>query len=63
VRIKERLLGSKAAAGSHVPPAPINHLLKTVFTAERRWLKRFDLPFGISVLCVLEKASEPVGFV
>jgi hypothetical protein len=46
-----------------VPPAPINHLLKTVFTAERRWLKRFDLPFGISVLCVLEKASEPVGFV
>jgi SAM-dependent methyltransferase len=63
VRIKERLLGSKAAAGSHVPPAPINHLLKTVFTAERRWLKRFDLPFGISVLCVLEKASEPFGVV
>jgi SAM-dependent methyltransferase len=56
VRIKERLLGSSAAAGSHVPAAPINHLLRTVFTIERRWLKHFDLPFGISVLCVLEKA-------
>lgn len=56
VRLKERLLGSTAAAGSHVPPAPVNSLLRNIFTAERTWLKHFNLPFGISLLCVLEKA-------
>jgi len=56
VRIKERFFGSRVAAGSRVPPAPINGLLRTIFTAERAWLKHFDLPFGVSLLCVLEKA-------
>ncbi|MBB5360246.1 SAM-dependent methyltransferase [Rhodanobacter sp. ANJX3] len=56
VRVKERLLGSKVAAGSRVPPEPINGLLRTIFAAERTWLKHFDLPFGVSLLCVLEKA-------
>lgn len=56
VRIKERLLGSTVAAGNHVPPAPINRLFQKIFTAERRWLKHFDLPFGISLMVVLEKA-------
>jgi len=55
VRIKERLLGSTSAAGSGVPPAPINHLFSRVFTAERAWLKHFNFPFGVSLLCVLEK--------
>lgn len=56
VRVKERLLGSNVAAGSRVPSEPINGLLRTIFAAERTWLKHFDLPFGVSLLCVLEKA-------
>jgi len=56
VRMKERLLGSKVAAGSRVPPEPVNGLLRTIFTAERTWLKHFNLPFGVSLLCLLEKA-------
>ena len=56
VRVKERLLGSKAAAGGKVPAAFVNNLFRKVFTAERGWLKHFNFPFGVSLLCVLEKA-------
>jgi hypothetical protein len=42
--------------GSMSVATPINPLLETVSTAERRWLKHLDLPFGISMPCVLEKA-------
>lgn len=55
VRVKERLLGSTSAAGGGVPPAFVNNLFRAVFTAERGWLKRFNFPFGVSLLCVLEK--------
>ena len=59
VRLMERLLGSKAVAGSRIPPAPINGLLRNIFIAERVWLRHFNLPYGISLLCVLEKPGLP----
>ena len=55
VRVKERLFGGKSAAGAGVPPAFINRLFRNIFTAERTWLKHFNFPFGVSLLCVLER--------
>lgn len=55
-RIKDKLLGSPSASGTGIPPAIINTLFKKLFAAERYWLKRHDLPFGVSLLCILEKA-------
>jgi SAM-dependent methyltransferase len=56
VRFKERLLGSKSAAGLSVPPAFLNNLFRNIFAVERGWLKNSNLPFGVSMLCILELA-------
>jgi SAM-dependent methyltransferase len=58
VRLKDRLLGKTSAAGGAVPPASINGIFRSVFAAERFLLGRFDLPFGVSLLCILEAADE-----
>ena len=38
--------------GSGVPPAPLNRLFQTVFSAERWVAGRVPLPFGVSLLAV-----------
>lgn len=53
VRLKDRLLRSTKATGTAKPPAPINHLLYRVFSAERLALRSFNLPFGASLLAIL----------
>jgi SAM-dependent methyltransferase len=58
MRLKDKLLGNASAAGSSVPPASINGIFRSVFAAERFLLERFDLPFGVSLLCILEAADE-----
>ncbi|MDO8786516.1 MAG: class I SAM-dependent methyltransferase [Sulfuritalea sp.] len=58
MRLKDRLLGSKVATGTAVPPAIINAVLRTVFGAERFLLKHFNLPFGVSLLCLVNAADE-----
>jgi SAM-dependent methyltransferase len=58
VRLKDKLLGSPSATGTKVPPAPINKCFRTLFGAERFLLERFNLPFGVSLLCVLKAADE-----
>jgi SAM-dependent methyltransferase len=58
MRLKDRLQGNASAAGSRVPPASINTLFSSVFAAERFLLGRFDLPFGVSLLCVLEAGER-----
>jgi len=57
-RLKDKLLGSKTATGTGVPPTALNRVLTGMFSAERVWLAGADLPFGVSLLCVLE---EPDG--
>jgi SAM-dependent methyltransferase len=46
---------SEAQQEITVPPAPINALLTGVMMAESAWLRRFDLPFGSSLLCLARK--------
>ena len=58
MRLKDKLLGNASAAGSSVPPASINRAFRSVFAAERFLLGRFDFPFGVSLLCILEAADE-----
>lgn len=42
-----------------VPPAPINALLTTALQVESVWLRRFDEPFGSSLLCLARKPAHP----
>ena len=38
-----------------VPGAPVNGLLSAVLFLESVWLRRFDSPFGSSLLCLARK--------
>ena len=58
MRLKDKLLGNPTATGTSVPPDPINKFFRTIFGAERFLLERFNLPFGVSLLCVLKAADQ-----
>lgn len=58
VRFKDKFLGNASATGTNVPPAIINNIFQKLFGFERFLLERFNLPFGISLLCVLEATDE-----
>lgn len=50
-----RVLGTGAAAGLRVPPAPINRVMRRLFESEKRLLaarRGRSLPFGVSLLVV-----------
>lgn len=53
-RMRDKWLNRSSAAGTSVPPKLINFLLEKLFGFERFLLDHFYLPFGISLLCVLE---------
>jgi hypothetical protein len=45
-------------------PRPINTLLTAYYHLESRMLRRYNLPFGLSVVCVAQKpptADKPPG--
>lgn len=50
-----RVTGVSSSAGAAVPAEPLNAGLYRVFSAERHWLARGALPFGLSLLAVLRK--------
>lgn len=58
VRMKDKLSGNAKVSGTNVPPALINTLFKKIFGSERFLLNQVNLPFGVSLLCVLESADE-----
>jgi SAM-dependent methyltransferase len=61
VRAAQRLRGlpterdAGAEADIVVPPAPVNAALTMVLRLENLWLRRFDAPFGSSLLCLARK--------
>ncbi|OOG45920.1 class I SAM-dependent methyltransferase [Rhodanobacter sp. C01] len=55
-RLKDKLFRSVFATGAGVPPALINGLFRNVFGSERFLLRYFNLPFGVSLICVIEAA-------
>ena len=52
-RIAGRITGRKGSDDT-MPPAPLNALLEHVFAAERHWVTWGALPFGVSLLAVVE---------
>lgn len=49
-------LTGKEGGDDAMPPAPINSVLATLFSAESAWLGRFTLPIGVSLILVAEPA-------
>jgi len=58
VRLKDKLIGNHSANGTSVPPFLINKLFTCIFSTERFLLEHFNLPFGVSLLCVLQSGNE-----
>jgi SAM-dependent methyltransferase len=54
VRLKDRLLGNSTASGTGIPPAPVNWIFSGLFGLERFILSATNLPFGVSLLCILQ---------
>jgi SAM-dependent methyltransferase len=53
-RIRDRLVLAERPKPTRVPPKPVNHMLAGIFSLERFVLPRMDLPYGVSLLCVIE---------
>ncbi len=54
VRLKDRLLSNANPSGGSIPSALINKLLATVFGCERFLLAKMNLPFGVSLVGLLQ---------
>lgn len=61
LRLKDRWFGSSSASGARMPPAPVNRLLRGLFALERFLLGWTDLPFGVSLLCVVQSEGPRNG--
>jgi len=58
IRTAKKLLGRdtvKSSSDEFPLPSWMNSILKKSVEAESAWLKRFNLPIGLSLLCVAEK--------
>lgn len=55
VRLKDKLLASRSSSGNSIPWKPVNNLLRVIFSSERHILGRARIPFGVSLLAVLER--------
>jgi ubiquinone/menaquinone biosynthesis C-methylase UbiE len=56
-RVFQRVVGRAACSDLRLPPRSINHLLTAVLRAERVWLRKFNLPAGLSVLALAKKEA------
>lgn len=57
VRLVDRWRGRPAASGSALPSPVANRVLTGLFAAEAPWLRRRNLPFGLSLLALARPAS------
>lgn len=53
-RLKDKLLRNTSATGSTIPAKPINNMLFSIFSSEHLLLNKLNMPFGLSLLCILE---------
>ena len=62
LRARRGLLAEiEAGPEIRVPPGPVNALLSLVMRLEAAWLRRFDAPFGSSLLCLAQKPYPTHG--
>ncbi len=57
VRLRERRM-QEPRSSIRPLPRPLNTALTAVLAAENAWLRHFDLPFGVSVLCVARREDD-----
>jgi len=53
-RFRDRLVIAERPKPTQVPPKPVNQVLAGLFSLERFLVPRVDLPYGVSLLCVIE---------
>jgi SAM-dependent methyltransferase len=53
-RVRDRLVIAERPKPTRVPSKPVNQVLATLFSLERFVVPRMDLPYGVSLLCVIE---------
>jgi 2-polyprenyl-3-methyl-5-hydroxy-6-metoxy-1,4-benzoquinol methylase len=46
---------TKIDLGNNLPPAFLNRILQEIFSLEKFYLSRFNLPFGISLIAIAQK--------
>jgi hypothetical protein len=57
VRVKDRIIGHSASTALNIPRFFLNAALKNIFSFERYLLQHLNLPFGLSLVCIL-KAND-----
>ncbi|HUZ14088.1 MAG TPA: class I SAM-dependent methyltransferase [Caulobacteraceae bacterium] len=57
IRLAKLATGSSAADDDAAPAPRLNALLAAIFGAERFWLSRAALPFGVSILLIARKPA------
>lgn len=57
VRALKMAIGSTKADDDAAPPAPVNGALASLFGAERHWLRRASLPFGVSIVVIARRPA------
>lgn len=58
MRLVDTLAGRKSASGIGTPGAFVNGLFRTVFGSEAGLLKHVNLPFGLSLMAVLQADKQ-----
>lgn len=60
-RFMMKMTGLKPESENNINVSALNGLLGRVFGAERHWLRRFSLPFGVSIVAVARRDSQVTG--
>lgn len=58
VRLKDKLFHSNISSTTNIPSNIINKILETIFSSERYLLNYCNLPFGLSLYCVLSVSKK-----
>lgn len=56
-RFVMRLTGIRPASENNINVPALNGFFGRIFAAERHWLRRFDFPFGVSIVIVARKPA------
>jgi SAM-dependent methyltransferase len=59
-RLAQRFSTRRKSSGAGMLPAPINRVFAAIFGAERFLVGRVRLPFGLSLLAVIEASKQPL---
>ena len=57
IRLVKNLFGMTDGSDDAMPPGALNGALRSIFSAERRWIGRIPMPFGVSLMAVAKAAG------